>query len=145
QLAPMRRFAESYNVQRYPVRHHVYRTLVETYRDWCAQVRKIPAARPNIAIVDWRTVRTRNEFILSKQIFEAEESAVRICDPDELVLRDGCLWIGDDFAIDIVYKRVVVNELINRYPQPDMLMAHPLVQAVAQNAVCIANHFNCQI
>jgi len=38
-----------------------------------------------------------------------------------------------------------VNELIKRYPDPAELMAQPLVQAVAQNAVCIANHFNCQL
>jgi uncharacterized circularly permuted ATP-grasp superfamily protein len=144
-LEPMRRFQESYRVQSYPVRRHVYHTLVETYRDWCARVGKIPAERPTIAIVDWRTVRTRNEFILSARIFEEMGSVVRICDPDELTLRQDRLWIGDDFAIDIVYKRVVVNELINRYPQVDVLLAHPLVQAVAQDAVCMANHFNCQI
>jgi hypothetical protein len=145
QLAPMRRLAENYHVQSYPVRRHVHRTLLETYRDWCSQVQTTPAAPPNIAIVDWHTVRTRNEFILSKQIFEDEGSAVRICDPGELVFRQGRLWIGDDFVIDIVYKRVVVNELINRFPEPNILMAHPLVQAVMQNAVCLANHFNCQI
>ncbi|MBX3002084.1 MAG: circularly permuted type 2 ATP-grasp protein [Caldilineaceae bacterium] len=145
EFEPMRRFQESYRVQSYPVRRRVYTTLVETYRDWCAAAGKIPVQRPNIAIVDWRTVRTRNEFILSTQIFEEMGSAVRICDPDELSLREGRLWIGADFPIDIVYKRVVVNELINRYPNADDLLAHPLVQAVAQGSVCMANHFNCQI
>lgn len=145
ELEPMRRFQESYQVQSFPVRRHVYRTLVETYRDWCAGLEKLPAERPNIAIVDWRTVRTRNEFILSAQIFEEMGSAVRICDPDDLALHEGRLWIGDDFPIDIVYKRVVVNELINRYPNVDELLALPLVQAVAQGSVCMANHFNCQI
>lgn len=145
ELAPMRQFVEQYQVTSYPVRRHVYRTLVDVYRDWCVQVGKTPAAPPNIAIVDWRRVRTRNEFILSQQIFEAEGSRVRICDPDDLVLRQGRLWVENEFPVDIVYKRVVVNELINRYTEPDTLMEHPLVQGVAQGAVCIANHFNCQI
>jgi hypothetical protein len=144
ELAPMRRFAENYHVQGYAVRRHVHCTLVDCYHDWCVQSGRSPAAQPNIAIVDWRTVRTRNEFILSSQIFEEQGSKVKIVDPDELVLRDGRLW-ADEFAVDIVYKRVVVNEFIHCYPEPDSLMAHPLVQAVAQDAVCITNHFNCQL
>lgn len=143
-LEPMRRLAENHRIQTYPVRRHVYQTLLECYEDWCAVVGATPRPTPNIAIVDWRTVRTRNEFILSQQLFEAAGSTVRICDPDELMLRDGRLWV-EDFPIDIVYKRVVVNELINRYPDPNELLAHPLVQAVAQDQVCIANHFNCQL
>ncbi|MCB0113192.1 MAG: circularly permuted type 2 ATP-grasp protein [Caldilineaceae bacterium] len=144
ELEPMRRLQDRYRLDAYPVRKHVHRTLLDVYRDWCAATGATPADRPSIAIVDWRTVRTRNEFLLSQSVFEDAGSAVRIGDPDDLVLRDGRLWLGD-FAIDIVYKRVVVNELIKRYPNPAELMAHPLVQAVAQNAVCIANHFNCQI
>jgi hypothetical protein len=143
-LEPMRRFQERYRVHGYPVRRQVYRTLVETYQDWCAATGKIPAERPTIAIVDWRTVRTRNEFVLMMRIFEEMGSHVRICDPDELTLHEDRLWL-DDVAIDIVYKRVVVNELINRYPVTVDLLAHPLVRAVAEDAVCIANHFNCQI
>ena len=142
---PMRRFAEEYQLTRPPVRSRVYRTLIETYRDWCGATGHTPVEQPNIAIVDWHSVRTRNEFLLSQQVFEAAGSRVVICAPDELVLRDGQLWAGDDFPVDIVYKRVVVNELIKRYPNPAELMAQPLVQAVAQNAVCIANHFNCQL
>ena len=145
EFEPMRRFAQAYHLTRPPVRRQVYRTLVETYRDWCTATDHTAVERPNIAIVDWRSVRTRNEFLLSQQVFAAAGSRVVICDPDELMLRDGRLWVGDDFRVDIVYKRVVVNELIKRYPDPAELMAQPLVQAVAQNAVCMANHFNCQL
>ena len=141
----MRGFAQEYHLTRPLVRSRVYRTLVETYRDWCTATGHIAIERLNIAIVDWRSVRTRNEFLLSQQVFEAEGSRVVICDPDELTLRDGRLWAKDDFPVDIVYKRVVVNELIKRYPDPAELLAQPLVQAVAQNAVCMANHFNCQL
>ena len=145
EFEPMRRFAQEYHLTRPPVRSRVYRTLVETYGDWCRATGRVAVERPDIAIVDWRSVRTRNEFLLSQQVFEAEGSRVIICDPDELTLRDGRLWAGDDFPVDIVYKRVVVNELIKRYPNPGELLAQPLVQAVAQNAVCMANHFNCQL
>lgn len=145
EFEPMRRFAQDYHLHRPPVRSRVYRTLLETYQDWCAATGKTPAERPNIAIVDWRTVRTRNEFLLSQQVFQAAGSRVAICDPDELSLRDGRLWAGDDFPVDIVYKRVVVNELIKRYPDPAELLAQPLIQAVAGNRVCMANHFNCQL
>lgn len=145
EFEPMRRFAQEYHLTRPPVRSRVYRTLLETYRDWCEATGHTPVERPNIAIVDWRSVRTRNEFLLSQRVFEAAGSRVVICDPDELSLRDRRLWAGDGFPVEVVYKRVVVNELIARYPDPAELMAQPLVQAVAQNAVCIANHFNCQL
>lgn len=145
EFEPMRRFAQAYHLTRPPVRRRVYRTLLDTYRDWCAAVGRAGVEHPNIAIVDWRSVRTRNEFLLSRQVFEAAGSRVVICDPDDLSLREGRLWAGADFPVDIVYKRVVVNELIKRYPDPAELMAQPLVRAVAENAVCIANHFNCQL
>ncbi|MBX3054620.1 MAG: circularly permuted type 2 ATP-grasp protein [Caldilineaceae bacterium] len=145
EFEPMRGFAQRYRLTRPAVRSRVYRTLLETYRDWCQATERTPVERPNIAIVDWRSVRTRNEFLLSRQVFEAAGSRVVICDPDKLTLREGRLWAGDDFPVEIVYKRVVVNELIKRYPDPAELLAQPLVQAVAQNAVCIANHFNCQL
>lgn len=144
-LPPMQRLAQEATLSRHPVRQEIVETLLACYGDWCRATGRTPQPRPHIAIVDWRTVRTRSEFVLITRSLEAAGCRVRICDPDELSVRDGRLWAGDDFPVDLVYKRLVVNELINRYPEPDALMAHPLVQAVAQDQVCIANHFNCQL
>ncbi len=47
--------------------------------------------------------------------------------------------------MDIVYKRVVVNEFVKAFATPDELMAHPLVRAVQDQAVCMVNSFNCQM
>ncbi len=142
--APMQRFAETYQVESMPVRSHIHHTLRAVYQTWCGRVGRPPVARPTIAIVDWRGVRTFSEFLLIGEVFEGEGSRVVICDPDDLRLEDGRLRTPDDQAIDIVYKRVVVNEFLRRYPEPDALLAHPLVRAVVEKQVCIANQFGCQ-
>ena len=129
---PMRRFAQEYHLTRPPVRRRYPARWWRPVHGLVPHTADAPVERPNIAIVDWCTVRTRNEFLLSQQIFEAEGSRVIICDPGELALRDGRLWAEDDFLVDIVYKRVVVNELDHPYPHPASY-TQPLVQAVAQN------------
>ncbi len=45
------------------------------------------------------------EFLLFQQLFERHGIAASIADPQQLAIRDGCLW-HDDRAIDLVYNRV---------------------------------------
>ena len=145
ELPVMQRFAQEYTLGSLPIRQHVYETLIDCYTDWSRTKGVAPVENPSIAIVDWRAVRTRHEFTLSARVFEAQGSRVVICDPDELTYRDGRLWAKGDFPVDIVYKRVVVNEFVKAFATPDELMAHPLVRAVQDQAVCMVNSFNCQM
>ena len=142
---PMQEFAQEYRIQSVPVRQQVYATLLDCYRDWARAVGKGQAAVPNIAIVDWREVRTRNEFVLLARVFERGGSRVVICDPDELEYQDGRLRVGADFPVDIVYKRVVVNEFIEKFSGEGDGLEHPLVQAAKDQAVCVVNGFNVQL
>ena len=160
-LPVMQRFAQQYRLSRLPVREKVYDTLLACYDDWCRVRGEAGTDRPNIAIVDWRAVRTRHEFTLSAQVFERRGSRVVICDPGDLVYRDGRLWavggttlkagsgagnsLDVDFPVDIVYKRVVVNEFVQAFDRPEAMMAHPLVRAVQDQVVCMVNSFNCQM
>jgi hypothetical protein len=120
---------QTYPFTTFPIRQHILHHLLDCYRQWGGQ------ARPNIAIVDWREVRTFNEFLLCQETFEAAGYTVRIIDPRDLEYSGGRLRAGD-YTIDLVYKRVVTGELLTREG-----LGHPLVRAVADGAVCMVNGF----
>ncbi len=145
ELRPLRELEREFRLQTAPVRERVYDTLLACWRDWAQEAGRTVSGAPHIAIVDWRTVRTRNEFILSEQVFERRGSRTAICDPDELEYSGGRLHAGGDFPVDIVYKRVVVNEFIERLAEAGGLMEHPLVRAAGDHAVCVVNGFNVQL
>jgi hypothetical protein len=49
------------------------------------------------------------------------------------------LYAGD-FRVDVIYKRVLITELVERGG-----MDHPVVRAVLDNNVCMVNPFRCKI
>jgi hypothetical protein len=62
-----------------------------------------------------------------------------IVDPGEVEYRAGRLHAGDG-AIDLIYKRVLINELVERGG-----LDHPVIRAVRERAVCMVNPFRCKI
>jgi len=129
----MQEFGHQYRFRRIPIRPRVFTTLLDTYHRWGG------GGFPNIAIVDWEGVSTYNEFLLMKAHFESQGCKVKIADPGDLDYRTGKLYAGD-FRIDLVYKRVVIFELMNRFG-----LNHPLIDAVRDGAVCCANGFGVQM
>ncbi|HVF90045.1 MAG TPA: hypothetical protein VNH22_08250 [Blastocatellia bacterium] len=129
----MEEFAARYDFRSLPVRDYVFESLLDSYHRWGGR------GLPNIAIVDWRGVSTYNEFLLMKEYFEAKGCRVRIGDPDELEYGNGRLFL-DTFPVDLVYKRVVIGELLAKFGA-----RHPLVEAVRDGAVCMANGFGVQM
>ena len=124
-------FAQHYQVTSFAPRPRILAELLAGYRAWGGQ------GKPRIAIVDWRGVRTYREFELCQDYFRSQGYDVGIFDPDELEQApDGRLTAGD-FAIDLVYKRVVTLELLAKYGAE-----HPLMRAVGQHTVCMVNSFN---
>jgi hypothetical protein len=145
ELPVVQRFAQEFRVQSFPVRPKLYETLIACYRAWARNMGKPSVSAPTIAIVDWRTVRTRNEFVLAARFFEAQGSRTFICAPDELVVRKNRLWVGGDVPVDILYKRVVVSEFLDKFATPAELRGHPLFQAAEQQLACVVNGFACQL
>ncbi|MFN8482050.1 MAG: hypothetical protein U0768_03190 [Anaerolineae bacterium] len=129
----MQAVAQRYSVVAFPIRAWILDLLLDIYRQWGGQ------ARSNIAIVDWREVRTFNEFLLIQDTFEAAGYPTRIVDPRDLEYSAGRLRAGD-FEIDLVYKRVVTSELLSREG-----LGSPLVRAVADRAVCMGNGFRAHL
>lgn len=129
----VREFAKTYPVSRIPIRPRILATLLDCYRQWGGR------NQPQIGIVDWRDVSTKAEFEVCREYFEEQGFRTGIFDPEELELREGHLWSGS-FRIDIVYKRVVIGELLERCGA-----RHPLIRAAEERAACVVNSFRVQM
>ena len=100
---------------------------------------RTPDSVPRIAIVDLKGMPTQKEFELFKEFFESEGYPSIICSPDELEFTGGRLRVGD-FQIDIVYKRLLVNEYL-----PIMREYPALVDAYRAGAICMVNSFRSKL
>jgi uncharacterized circularly permuted ATP-grasp superfamily protein len=108
ELPLMREFCRAHKVTAMYCRQHLLDSLLNIY----LTVRP-KADAPNIAIVDYRGLPTQREFELFKEYFESRGFAVTIADPRDLELREGKLYHGD-FRIDLVYRRVLTTELLEK-------------------------------
>ena len=113
----------------------VLHALMDSFRQW----RGHSSEPPRVGILDWREVPTFSEFVLFYDYFKAMGVDARIADPREVEYRDGKLMAGD-FHITLIYKRVLISELIERGG-----LDHPVVRAVRDGAVCMVNSFRCKI
>ena len=133
-LPVMRPFQRRYRVQPLPARHGVLHALLDAHQQWAGR-----REAPRIAILDWREVPTYSEFVLFADYFRAQGLECVIADPREVEYRGGRLVAGD-FQITLIYKRVLINELIEREG-----LESPVVRAVRDGAVCMVNPFRCKI
>jgi uncharacterized circularly permuted ATP-grasp superfamily protein len=136
ELPVMKMFQEKYDVRPLAVRDHLVNALLETYRQWLG---KKPDHNPQIAIVDWDDVPTKNEHRLSQEWFEAHGIPSVLANPQSLEYRQGKLWAGD-FRIDLIYKRVLGLELYEQLGPNNAIF-----QALRDRAVCISNSFQALI
>ena len=108
--------------------------LLESYRDWGGTARP-----PRLAIVDWREVPTWSEFELMRDAFIALGIPTTIADPRDLEYDGTALRAGGE-RIDLVYRRVLINDIVARPAE-----CRALVEAYRTRAVCVANTLRCKI
>jgi hypothetical protein len=135
-LPVMRQFAEKYNLRALYGRRFMLEVLLHSYEECLGRK---PDHAPRIAIVDLKGLPTQKEFELFKEFFERQGYPAIICSPDELEFRNDRLRVGE-FEIDIVYKRLLVNEylpIIDQYPA--------LLRAYRAGAVCMVNSFRSKL
>ena len=130
----MARLRERFDVRFYTPIAHLLDALLRTYRDWGGG-----AGTPHIAIVDWREVPTWSEFELLRDAFVALGVPTTIHDPRDLAF-DGRALRGGEQPIDLVYRRVLINDIVAR---PEDCRA--LIDAYRAGAVCVANTLRCKI
>jgi uncharacterized circularly permuted ATP-grasp superfamily protein len=133
-LPGLKAFRQLYDVRTLPSRPSMLQTLLECFH--AATGRR---DLPMIGIIDWREVPTQSEFAAFKAWFESLGLKCIIADPRELEYRGGKLRVGPT-VIDLIYKRVLIHELVER----EGLM-HPMVRAVRDRAVVMVNPFRCKV
>lgn len=133
ELDILKQFGDYYHVRSFSTIQGLFSSLVEVYQQWGG------TDKPQIGIIDWSDVPTLNEHELCKACFEAEGVNAILADPRELEYRNGHLYAGD-FRIDLIYKRVLCSELIQR-----MGIDNPIVRALKDHAVCMSNAFSAKL
>ena len=133
-LPMMREFRSRFAVTPLPARHNVLHSLLRAYQRFSGG-----RTKPTIGILDWKEVPTMSEFLLYRDYFQSAGVTCVIGDPRDVEYRGGALYSGG-VKIDLIYKRVLINELI-----ADGGLDHPMVRAVRDGAVCMTNPFRCKI
>ncbi|HVQ31746.1 MAG TPA: hypothetical protein VMV21_19265, partial [Vicinamibacteria bacterium] len=132
-LPILKKLQERYVLRRFRARERVLETLLDCYREAGGK-----AEKPTIAVVDYDDVPTRTEHHMFREFFEANGCPSLVCDPRLLSFEGGRLRY-EGRAIDIIYKRLLVNELLDRIDQNKAM-----VQAARAGAVVIVNPFRCK-
>jgi uncharacterized circularly permuted ATP-grasp superfamily protein len=129
----MQKFQERWTVRRFQARQRLLETLLACHREAGGR-----QEHPTIAIVDYEDVPTRTEHHLFREFFSDSGYPSFVCDPRDLVYEKGALRY-EGRSIDIVYKRLLVNELIERKEK-----LRPLLAAARDRAVTVVNPFRCK-
>jgi len=134
-IPPMKEFRKKYSLAKIGSRKHLLSALLKSYKQFGG------TKKPNIAIVEFRPAyhSGQSEYELFREFFREEGYAVEIVSPEQLEYRNRALRKGN-FEIDIVYRRLGVQEFLLRFD-----LAHPLVQAYRDRAVCVVNSFRSEL
>jgi len=133
-LPVTREFLREWDLRPLPARHNVLHALLDAYRQWSGG-----GAAPRIAIVDWSDVPTQSEFVLFRDYFGRQGLECVIEDPREIDYTNGRL-VAKGGPVDLVYKRVLLSELVERCG-----VDHGIIRAVRDGAVCMVNPPRCKI
>ncbi len=135
-LPVMKEFSREYNLREMHGRRYMLDVLVSSYEEFFGRK---PERPPRIAIVDLPGVPTVKEFELFREFFERAGYPSVICTPQQLEFKNNRLSISGE-EIDIVYKRLLVNEylpIIREYPA--------LLDAYRAGTICMVNSFRSKL
>lgn len=135
-LPVMQRLGETYNIRPLYGRGHMLDVLLHSYEEFLGRK---PDTVPQIAIVDLGDRPTQSEFELFKEFFEEQGYPTVICTPEQLEFNNNSMRFGE-FQIDIVYKRLLVNEYL-----PIIRECPALLDAYRAGAICMVNSFQSKL
>ena len=132
---PVKEFRKRYSLTRVGGKKHLLGALLKAYRQFGGH------KKPNIAILEFRPTyhAGQSEYQLFRDFFREEGYSVEIVSPDQLEYRNKVLRKGH-FEIDLVYRRISVQEFLMRFD-----LTHPLVQAYRERTVCVVNSFRSEL
>lgn len=112
-------FSKKYNLSLFELIDRWVDDSISIFRKWSSEIDK-----PNVAIVDFTESGTSKEFEVFKNAFMKKGYNAIIADPRDLKYRDGHLYF-EDYRIDLVYRRIVTFELIEKAHEiPDFIEAY---------------------
>jgi len=132
-LPLVKEFQKRYALRRFRARERLLETLLSCYREAGGT-----AEKPVIAVVDYEEVPTRVEHHFFREFFEARGYPSLVCDPRHLTYEKGRLRHQGQ-AIDIVYKRLLVNEFLEKASE-----LQAFLQAAKDRAIVMVNPFRCK-
>jgi uncharacterized circularly permuted ATP-grasp superfamily protein len=132
---PVKEFRKRYHLTRVGGKKHLLGALLKAYKQFGGH------KKPNIAILEFRPAyhSEQSEFQLFRDFFREEGYSVEIVSPDQLEYRNKILRKGP-FEIDLVYRRISVQEFLMRFD-----LTHPLVRAYRERTVCVVNSFRSEL
>ncbi len=107
-----------------------------------AVLRAVPAGAspvPTVAIVDWADVKTRADQEILRDAIAAGGARCLLADPRALELRGGRLVAGDR-TVDVVYRRAVLSELVEREDE-----VRGFFRAYETKAAVFVNSLRCRL
>jgi len=134
---PVKEFRKKYKLTKLGGTKYLIQALLKAYKEFGGKQKK-----PRIAIVEFRAPfqpAESSEYALLAEYFTSEGFSTDVISPDQLEYRNNVLRRGE-FAIDIVYRRVKVQEFLVRFD-----LNHPLVRAYKDHAVCMVNSFRSEL
>ena len=135
--APVKEFRKRYRLEKLPGTKYLLQAILKAYKEWGGKNKK-----PNIAILEFRQpfqAAESGESALIAELFRREGLEVEVVSPEQLEYRDNVLRRGD-FAIDLIFRRVKVQEFLVRFD-----LSHPLLRAYRDHAVCMVNSFRSEL
>jgi hypothetical protein len=135
-IPPVRELRKRYHLTRSGGTKQLLQALLKAYKE---SGRK---QSPHIAIVEFRQPfqpGDSDELVLIRDCFRVAGYQTEIISPDQLEYRGGVLRRGD-FVVNLVYRRIKVQEFLVRFD-----LNHPLVRAYREGAVCMVNSFRSEL
>jgi hypothetical protein len=134
---PVKEFRKKYKLQKLSGLKPMLAAMLKAYKESGGKNK-----RPNIGIVEFRQPfqsAAASEYAPLAEFFTREGCAAQAVTPEQLEYRNGQLRHGD-FVIEIVYRRVKLQEFLVRFD-----LNHPLVRAYKDRSICMVNSFRAEL
>lgn len=134
---PVKEFRKKYKLKKLGGTRYLLQALLKAYKEFGGKQKK-----PRIAIVEFRQPfqpAELSEYSILADHFNQEGYPTEVVSPDQLEYRNGVLRRGD-FVVDIVFRRIKLQDFLVRFD-----LAHPLMRAYKEHAVCMVNSFRSEL
>jgi hypothetical protein len=125
----MKAFQEDFPVKPLFCRERLFQALMDCWKQWGGN------GSPTIAVVDYEGLPTHHEWEILQRYFVERGCKTVVVDPRRVEFKNGKLS-HEGTVIDLVYRRLLVTEYLERYEE-----AKPIFEGYKERAFCMVNSF----